>query len=93
MEGKGVWVGHQKHLPGLSYLKLNINQGVTGLRLQVSLIPFRIHHLSFQHSARLTREMKSVYTRNLGLDGDYPQSEVWGGLNTCNDLGTEPFKC
>lgn len=36
---KRVWLGHQKHLLGLSYLKLNINQGVIGLRLQVSLIP------------------------------------------------------
>lgn len=37
--------------------------------------------------------MKSVYTGNLGQKGEYPQSEVWGGLNSCNDVGTEPLKC
>lgn len=37
--------------------------------------------------------MKSVYTGNLGWEGEYPQFEVWGGLNSSNDVGTEPFKC
>lgn len=33
--------------------------------------------------------MKSVHTRNLGLEGEYPQAEVRGALHRCNDLGTE----
>lgn len=59
-KGKEKWVQHQKHLPGFAYLKLNINGGVVGLRLQASLKPFGTH-ISFQHSAQGTDKMKSVY--------------------------------
>lgn len=37
--------------------------------------------------------MKFVCAGNLGLEGEYPQLEVWGRLNSCNKLGTEQLAC